>query len=155
MYQFLGGAMGQPEVGEVFNKGLLALDNGHIYLALSCFEQATYLAKTPLYCSYLALCLAKVRGHYAEAIMLCSEALRDDPDSAAVYLNFGRVYIMAGERRKAQDILRRGLRCEDSAAILKELDLLGERKHPPFPSLRRGHPLNKIIGKLLRKLGVR
>ncbi len=147
--------MGQSAARDIFAKGLQALEDGHIYLALSCFEQVMYLERTPLHCSYLALCLAKVRGQYADAVALCAEALAKDPDSAVIYLNFGRIHIMAGERRKAQDVLRRGLHCGDSAAILRELDLLGERKNPPFPSLPRSHPLNKIIGKFLNKLGVR
>lgn len=147
--------MGQSAAHEIFAKGLQALEDGHIYLALSCFEQATYLEQVPLYCSYLALCLAKVRGQYADAVTLCAEALAQEPDNAMIYLNFGRIYIMAGERRKAQDVLRRGLRCGDSEAILQELDLLGERKNPPFPSLARSHPFNKIIGLFLKKIGLR
>ncbi len=48
----------EQHVEEIFSKGLSALENGHIYLALSCFEQAATLDRTPLNCSYLALCLA-------------------------------------------------------------------------------------------------
>ena len=33
--------MEQPHMEEIFTKGIDALENGHIYLALSCFEQAT------------------------------------------------------------------------------------------------------------------
>ena len=39
----MGGVGMEQHVEEIFRKGLDALDNGHIYLALSCFEQAASL----------------------------------------------------------------------------------------------------------------
>ncbi|HOP39508.1 MAG TPA: tetratricopeptide repeat protein [Geobacteraceae bacterium] len=147
--------MGDFHGNDLYAKGVDALENDHIYLALSCFEQAAYLKKTPLCCSYLAYCLAKVRGQYPEAISLCQGALKEDPDNPLHYLHLGRVYAMAGQRMKALSILRQGLRCDDTSEILRELTQLGERKHPLFPSLSRNHPLNKYLGLALSKLGIR
>jgi len=149
-----GGGMEQ-HVEEIFRKGLDALENGHIYLALSCFEQAACLARTPLNCSYLAFCLAKVRSQYPESICLCKEALRMDPDNAIHYLHLGRIHLMAGQRAKALGVLRRGLQCGDNGAILREITLIGERKNPVVSSLARNHPVNKYLGLLLKKLGMR
>ncbi len=147
--------MEQPQVEDIFSKGLHALENDQIYLALACFEQAACLEKTPLHCSYLAYCLAKVRSQFPEAVSLCKEALKEDPDNALHYLHLGRVYLLAGQRKKALCVLRRGLRCRDNDPILRELTQIGERKEPVFPSLPRSHPFNKYTGILLRKLGFR
>ncbi len=147
--------MGESHVEDLFAKGVYALENDHIYLALSCFEQAAFLEKTPLSCSYLAYCLAKVRSQYPDAISLCKEALTAEPDNPLHYLHLGRIYVMAGQRNKALSVLRQGLKCEDNAALLRELTILGERKYPVFRSLERSHPLNKFLGIALNKLGIR
>jgi len=145
----------EQHVEEIFSKGLSALENGHIYLALSCFEQAATLDRTPLNCSYLALCLAKVRSQFPESICLCREALKIDPGNALHYLHLGRIHLKAGHRQKALKILRQGLQCEDSEVILKEINLIGERKNPAIPVLARKHPFNKYIGMLMTRLGLR
>lgn len=147
--------MEQPRLEELFVKGIDALENGHIYLALSCFEQAAAMERTPLHCSYLAYCLAKVRSQFPDAVKLCREAISRDPGNALHYLHLGRVYLMSGDRGKALDVLREGLGCDGREAVLRELALLGERKRPLFPSLDRSHPLNRYLGLLLNKLGVR
>jgi len=147
--------MGESHVEDLFVKGVHALENDHIYLALSCFEQAAYLKRTPLSCSYLAYCLAKVRSQYPDAISLCKEALESEPGNTLHYLHLGRIYVMAGQRNKALSILRQGLKCEDTSDLLRELTQLGERKHPVFRSLERTHPLNKFFGLALSKLGIR
>lgn len=147
--------MGDIYGNDLFAKGVDALQNDHIYLALSCFEQAAYLDKTPLCCSYLAYCLAKVRGQYPEAVSLCQDAVKAEPANPLHYLHLGRIYEMAGQRRKALAILRQGLRCEDTSAVLRELTLLGERKPPLFRGLSRSHPLNKYLGITLNRLGLR
>jgi tetratricopeptide (TPR) repeat protein len=147
--------MGESHVEDLFAKGVHALENDHIYLALSCFEQAAYLERTPLKCSYLAYCLAKVRSQYPDAISLCKEALAEDPGNPLHYLHLGRIYVMAGQRNRALSILRQGLKCEDNSDLLRELTLLGERKTPVFRSLERNHPLNKFFGIALNRLGIR
>ena len=147
--------MRNSQAYEVYEKGLQALSNGHVFLALVCFEQAASLDKAPLYCSYLAFCLAKARGQYREAITLCGEALEKDPANSTHYLNFGRIYVLAGQREKALETLRAGLQHQRNDEILRELEMLGMRGQPLFPNLRRGHPLNKYCGILLKKLGYR
>ena len=147
--------MQNSDAVEVYEKGLEALSNGHVYLALVCFEQAASLEKAPLYCSHLAFCLAKARGQYREAIAICGEALEKDPANSIHYLNYGRIYMLAGQREKALETLRAGLQHQRNDEILRELEMLGMRGQPLFPNLRRGHPLNKYCGILLKKLGYR
>ncbi|MEA5115370.1 MAG: tetratricopeptide repeat protein [Geobacteraceae bacterium] len=147
--------MEHVHVEEIFDKGVHALENGHIYLALACFEEAASLDRSPLHCSYLALCLAKVRSQFAEAVALCREAVKKDPGNAVHYLHLGRVYIMAEQKKRALMVLRRGLRCENREMILHELVLIGDRKKPVLPKLDRGHPLNRYLGIILGRLGLR
>lgn len=140
---------------EIYEKGLHALANGHVYLALVCFEQAITVKKTPLCSSYLAFCLAKARGQYQEAISLCTDAMENDQGNSIHYLNLGRIYMLAGKREKALETLRRGLQFGNNEEILNELERLGTRKPPLIPTLKRDHPLNKYCGILLKKLGYR
>lgn len=147
--------MERPQIEEIFDKGVIALENGHIYLALACFEEAASLDRSPLHCSYLAFCLAKVRSQFAEAVALCREAVKKDPGNALHYLHLGRVYVMAEQKERALMVLRRGLRCENRGILLHELSLIGDRKRPPIPKLERSHPLNRYLGKILGCLGLR
>ena len=147
--------MSNEQVEENFVKGVQALSNGHLYLALVCFEQAIQLERSPSCCSYLAFCQAKARGQFAEAIRLCEEALDRDPGNYVHYLNLGRVYILAGQRDKAINVLRQGLQFENADDIVRELVSLGTRKPPVIQSLNREHPLNKICGIMMKKLGYR
>ena len=147
--------MSIPQAEENFTKGVQALSNGHLYLALDCFEQAIQLERSPLCCSYLAFCLAQARGQFAEAVSLCEESLDKDPGNSVHYLNLGRVYTMAGQREKAINVFRQGLQFENADDIVRELVTLGTRKPPVIQSLNREHPLNKICGIMMKKLGYR
>ncbi len=140
---------------EFYEKGLHALSNGHVYLALVCFEQAANLEKSSLYSSYLAFCIAKARGQYREAMDLCAEVIVEEPANHIHYLNLGRIHLLAGEREKALRALRDGLQHDKNSEILRELERLGLRKPPVFNWLKREHPLNKYCGILLKKLGLR
>lgn len=140
---------------EIYEKGLLALSNGHDYLALVCFENAAGLEEAPLYNSHLAFCLAKARGQYLRAIALCEEALEKEPCNAVHYVNLGRIYVLAGKRDKALETLRQGMQYQVNGEILRELERLGRRCKPVFPFLKRANPLNKYCGLLLKKLGYR
>jgi tetratricopeptide (TPR) repeat protein len=140
---------------EIYEKGLQALSNKHEYLALVCFENAANLEKAPLYCSYLAFCLAKARGQYCEAIALCEEALETESSNAVHYVNLGRIYVLAGQREKALETLRQGLQYQRNDEILRELERLGMRGKLLFPFLKRGNPFNKYCGLLLKMLGYR
>ncbi len=147
--------MPNNQAEEVYQKGLLALSNGHEYLALLCFENAVNLDKTPLYCSYLAFSIAKTRGQYCKAISLCGEALETESSNAVHYFNLGRIYVLAGQRKKALETLRQGLQYQRNDEILRELERLGTRGKLIFPFLKRANPLNKYCGLILKKLGCR
>jgi tetratricopeptide (TPR) repeat protein len=99
--------------------------------------------------------LAKERREFKEAADLCLAALKLEPAQAVHYLNLGRVYLAAGQKAAAIRALRRGVKFGKSRAIIEELKRLGIRKAPVVSSLPRNHPVNKHLGVLFKRLGVR
>jgi len=143
----------EPEV--FFTKGIKALDRGEWPVALSCFENAARLNDTPTHNSFLALCIARERGQHKKAVTLCTEALEAEPDNSVLYLNLGKVHLLQKERDEAIRIFRQGLGRETNAQIIAELDKLGSRRPPPLSFLKRDNPLNRYLGIILTKLGLR
>lgn len=143
------------EAEELFVKGLEAIEQHHLYLARTCLEQALALERSPEICSYLALCRAQTGGRFNEAIALAEEAVAGAPTNSWFYLNLGKVYLLAGDRKKSLDFLRKGLQFDRNPAILRELEAQGTRKPPLFARLKRDHPLNRFAGMLLSRLGLR
>lgn len=139
----------------LLRKGIEALENGHEHLALTCFEQAAHTATSPLLASYLAYCRGIVRGEYSEACAMLEGAITQDPRNPLHYLHLARVLIKSGDRRKAIEALRRGLQFSSNDALCAELDSLGTRTSPVFPSLGRSHPLNRFLGKIFSKMRLR
>jgi hypothetical protein len=78
-----------------------------------------------------------------------------EPAQAVHYLNLGRVHLAAGQKAAAIRTLRKGLRFGRSRSIIQELKKLGIRKAPVVASLPRDHPVNKHLGLLFKRLGVR
>jgi tetratricopeptide (TPR) repeat protein len=144
---------------EIFRKGLALLREENTLSALACFEKAYETEKTPRVQSYLGLCISVERGQIREAIRLCEDAIARDSDSPSHYLNLGKVYLNAGRRADALEILRsgtdKGLSFGENAEIRLLLEQLGARKKPLFSFLPRGHFLNKYAGLLLHRLGLR
>ncbi len=147
--------MPEEYASEMFRKALEAMKNDQEYLALSLFEKARIKAKDPLYLSSKALCVAKVRKAFKEAIYLCRDALDIEPANPVHYLHLGRIMLLAGQKRKAIATFREGLKHGGNPEIIAEMEKLGSRKDPVFKFLDRSHPLNKISGLMLSKMGLR
>ncbi len=147
--------MPNEEAQQLVAKGLEAIDNDHEYLALTCFQQAIRLEWTPLACSSLAFCMAKVKRNYSEAILLARKALDLEPENPAHYRNLGRIFLLAGDNEQGIQMLRHGLQYGEKVSIIQELERLGIRKPPIFRKLPRSHPLNKFLGLFLSWLGLR
>lgn len=147
--------MPNEESEKLVAKGQEALANDHEYLALTCFEQAIRLEWTPLACSSLAFCIAKVKGNYREAALLARKALDIEPENPVHFKNLGRILLLSGDNEQGVHMLRQGLQYGEQLSIVEELEKLGIRKPPIFKSLPRSHPLNKNLGLLLAWLGLR
>ena len=147
--------MYHDEAQQLVAKGLEALANEHEYLALTLFEQAIRMEWSPVACSCLAFCRAKVKGNFHEAILLARKALDSEPNNPIHYCNLGKILVMAGEMVEGIGLLRQGLRYGENVDIIQELERLGIRKPPIFKKLSRKHPLNKYPGYLLSRLWIR
>jgi tetratricopeptide (TPR) repeat protein len=143
------------EIENPFDEGLRELSSGRPDTALRYFSTAAAEKKTPLICSYLAYCRARVEGVYREAVDICMEARKADPKNSDIYLNLGRIHMLAGNRKMAIQAFNLGLRHERNGRIISELNSLGQRKSPPLSFLHRSNPINKYLGKLMTKLSLR
>ncbi len=140
---------------ELFEKGLQALREDEPVRALAYFEKALSIEPAPLVKSYLAYCIARERGQVSQAIALCEEAISGEGDNPLHYLNLGRVYLIKKDKVKAIQTFRAGLKYGTHPEIIAELERLGTRKPPVIPFLRRKNPVNKYLGLILSRLGLR
>lgn len=143
------------EAERLFNAGLKALAGNDCLSALGFFEKAVRLEDKPIYNSYLAFCIAKERGQLQLAFTLCEKARAREPNNPFHCLNLGRICLIAGKKAEAIRAFREGLSVERNEEIVGELEKLGTRKPPLFPFLRRSNPLNKYVGLLLKRIGLR
>jgi len=147
--------MANKSAADLFHEGMNALDAGRTHVALDCFEEASKLEDSPDIMSYLAFCLAKERKEFHRAVSLCRSAVSEDPGSSVHYLNLGRILLLDGRKREAIRVFRDGLLHENNPSIREELNKLGTRKYPVISSLPRNHRVNRVLGKLFARLGLR
>ncbi|MBN2426784.1 MAG: tetratricopeptide repeat protein [Deltaproteobacteria bacterium] len=136
-------------------QGLEAIENGNTLKALNRFEKAAEIAPSPLVKGYLGYCVAKERGRVKEGTSLCLEAIKEDPDNPDTYLNLGRIYALAKQKHLAVQTFQNGLELGSDERIIAELKTLGVRKGPVFKALPRENPINKYLGFLFNRLGLR
>src|SRR6266545_1705018 len=94
---------------KLLTDGMRELDRGNARGALSYFEEAVRLVRSPEILSNLAYCLAKEKGEFDTAVSLCNEAIEDDSANIIHYLNLGRVYLLSGKKTEAIRVFRNGL----------------------------------------------
>lgn len=147
--------MPDMDLEKLFKKGVEAINSGDMVSALAFFERVTQLDNSPTNRSYLAFCIARERGQFKKAISMCEEVLREEPENPLHYLNLGRVYLLNAQRNDAMKILREGLHHGEDKDIVNELIKLGMRKPTVIPFFKRENPLNKYLGVILTRLGLR
>ena len=138
--------MSLVEEKKTLEKGMAAVDRGDTKFGLACLESLFEAGHEPVLASYFAVCLAKERGELQRALVLCREAMEDDPGNSLHYLNLGRVLVTAERKREAIKVFRDGLLYGKNGLIGKELDMLGWRRPPVISRLRREHPVNRLLG---------
>lgn len=142
-------------LARLIQQGIAALEEGNSVVALMHFENAAKQGNTPTVASYLAYCLAKERRQLPKALSLCMSAIQQEPTRSLHYHNLGRIYLLSGQKTKAIAIFRKGLKLERNQQIIDELKVLGVRRPPVLGALERNHPLNKLLGIMFRRLGMR
>lgn len=138
-----------------FALAMVALAVEDSLTALVHLERALKLRDNPGWYSYLGYCIAKERGQHRQGLELCQKALDREPDHPIHYGNLGKLYLLAGDRLAALRVLREGMAKCGNPELLQQLERLGMRKTPPLAFLPRSNPLNKYLGLLLTKIGMR
>lgn len=135
--------------------GIAEAEKRHFVMALVHLEEAARLETTPLLKSYLGYCIALERRQLKHGVALCNDALRQEPAESIHYYNLARIYLAFRQKSPAIKTLHRGLKYGNDRRLSDMLKKLGLRKPPPFPTLDRGHILNRVVGKLLHSIGMR
>jgi tetratricopeptide (TPR) repeat protein len=145
----------REEAERAFSQALAALGGEDTLTALSHLERALKLENRAGWYSYLGYCIAKERGQQRKGLELCLNSQAEEPDNPEHYLNLGRVHLLAGDRVEALRLLREGIHKGDCPAILQLLESLGNRRPPVLPMLSRDNPVNKYLGIIFGRLGLR
>jgi tetratricopeptide (TPR) repeat protein len=140
---------------ELLRKGLEELGQGNRLLALSFLEKSFRVCRTSACDSFLGYLIAQERGRIIEGLSLCNSSLEEEPENPIYFLNLGRVLYKADRKREAIDTVRRALYCGPCPEAEEWLNTVGIRRRPVFPFLPRKHLLNKYVGLLLSRLGLR
>lgn len=148
-----------PETGKIaqkdFDRAQLELDGNNVLAALACLERALDIWDDPLWYSSLGFCIAKQRGHLTRAFELCRTAIEHDPDNPLHYLYLGKVHLVTGHKDEALQAFRQGMVLGGSPQLEQILAALGTRKPPVIRFLSRDNPLNKFLGIVFARLGLR
>jgi tetratricopeptide (TPR) repeat protein len=97
--------------------------------------------------SYFGLALALVSRKFKTAIDLCKRAIDLEFYHGDHYANLARVYVAAGNRKKALETVEQGMKvAPEDEDLLRVRDDLGVRARPAVPFLDRAHPINVTLG---------
>jgi tetratricopeptide (TPR) repeat protein len=103
--------------------------------------------KTATGLSFFGLCLALVQKKFKPALELCKRAIELQFYNTDHHANLARVYIAAGNRKKALEAVESGLRLNrEDQGLLAVRRSLGVRARPTVPFLDRSHPINVSLG---------
>ncbi len=104
-------------------------------------------SKTATGLSFFGLSLALVQKKIKPAIDLCKRAIELEFYNVDHYANLGRVYLAAGNRKKAIDAVEQGLKVHpEDKTLLAVRGELGIRSRPAVPFLERSNPINVTLG---------
>jgi tetratricopeptide (TPR) repeat protein len=104
-------------------------------------------AKAAAGLSFFALCLALVQKKFKPAIDLCRRAIELEFYNGDHYANLARIYLAAGNRKKALETLDQGMKIAPEQEYLAEVRrIVGVRAKPAVPFLDRSHPINVSLG---------
>ena len=130
------------------------MQNGHSAEAVEYLRHAAELdQQNPYYLSFLGVSVARSQRKWKSAVELCKAALSLKRNEVQLYLNLAEVYVSAGRRDDAIEVLERALiQIKDNPRISRARAKLGRRSAPVLPFLERGHILNRKLGKLRHRV---
>lgn len=102
-----------------------------------------------LFYSYLGFGIAYRERRIREGLGLCRHACRISFYEPENFVNLARTCLIAGNRSEAYRAIRRGYALDSAnTTLLKLHSKLGVRRPPVVRFLRRGHPINRWLGRL-------
>lgn len=153
--------MSRLQADSLYKDGLTALSKNAASEAASCFRQAleleSELGKPGLRTlSYFGVSLAQAGLSFDVAIDAAKRAAYGSKKDPLLYLNLGRVFLLAGKRVSAIVAFERGLQiCPESGVLRRELERIDRRGRPAFPGLGRDHMVNRFLGQTKARLATR
>ncbi len=138
---------------EQFLAGKRFLKEDNIDKALRAFEKAYKEDKDNAdYMSYFGMCKAVRGGEIGLGLELCTRAIKKEFFKAEFYMNLGKVYLAAGNKKGAIKVLLKGLKFDPQHEEMNRLLIeLGFRNKPVIQGLDRANPVNKFLGILFRR----
>jgi tetratricopeptide (TPR) repeat protein len=142
-----------PNPEEQFRKGKKFLNKDKLERAIKAFEKAYKADRdNPSYMSYYGMCAAMERGEMGLGLELCTRAIKKEFFRTEFYVNLGKVYIAAGNKKGAIAVIKKGFKHDpENEGLNQMLIMLGVRKRAIIPLLKRSNPLNKFLGILFRR----
>lgn len=133
------------------------MDAGKGLDAIRCVENAVELAPAnPAYLSLLGLLIARERGQLKRGLELAHQAVEQGARDPELCLNLAWIYLKADRRDEAVRWIDAGLeKTPGHEGLARERRLLGMRRPPVLGFLPRSHPLNKVLGLMGARLGLR
>jgi tetratricopeptide (TPR) repeat protein len=138
-----------------YDQALEELDRSDVLAALACMEIATRLWNNPAWNSLFGYCIATQRGHITRAVELCLSAIEHEPENPHHYLYLGKVHLGAGNRSGALHCFQQSLALGGSPELERMLNNFAIRKAPVIPLFSRKNLLNKYLGIIRDRCGVR
>jgi tetratricopeptide (TPR) repeat protein len=147
------------DIAQAVNAGIAATDRGDYEGALRVFA-AVYKSvphdKMPDGLSAYGLCVARVEKKTKMGISLCEKAMSLQFYEGKHWANLVRLYISAKSRKKAVDILEKGLKkMPHDQALLRVREEIGYRQSPELTFLPRRNPINKFFSLYAARLARR
>lgn len=139
---------------KIFKQGMDYLRSNALQSALLCFRKAVEMQKNnPYFLSFYGLLLGRAERQWDEGERICIEALRMRKRQPQLYVNLAELYLSAGKRADAVDVLLEAIQVDPANSRLNRLLVkVGVRRPPVLPFLERSHFLNKNLGMLRHRL---
>lgn len=139
-----------PAVAEAIAKGIQATVKEDYLFAFTIFSELYkegFEAGTMEALSFYALTVALVKKKFKDAIDIGKKAVKVQPFNAYHYVNLAKIYVAAGNRKFAVEVLSKGLSLlPQNSVILNYWKVIGIRQRPVIPFLSRDNPLNVTLG---------
>ncbi len=153
---------GQKEAENYLKEAMAFLKNKQYRMALDVLSEGSgRYPEDALLLSYYGCLKARLGDGIKDGISGCLKAIKHTerlPFGAefffpVLYLNLGRAYLAAREKKEAVGAFEKGLAADpENRELRQEMKKLGDRKNPVLPLLGRSNPVNRYAGKLRHAL---